>query len=73
MPPPRQPSNTPGWLAVRSAFGGFGLYKAGIVGHGRYVGLLHGREICEHVPYHEALGRAGAKLYINPRCITHIT
>jgi hypothetical protein len=67
-----QPARMRGWLPVRSAFGGFGLYKAGIVARGRYVGLLRGREVCEHVPYHEALGRAGARLYINPRCITHI-
>lgn len=66
------PGRVRGWLPVRSAFGGFGLYKAAIAGRGRYAGLLRGEEVCEHVTYHEALLRAGARLYLNPRCLTHI-
>jgi hypothetical protein len=66
------PGRLKGWLPVRSAFGGFGLYKAEVVRHGRYVGLIDGQEVCEHVPYHEALCRAGARLFLNPDCITHI-
>ena len=66
------PGRVAGWVPVRSAFGGFGLYKASVVRRGRYSGLVDGREVCEHVPYHEALCEAGARLYLNPRCITHI-
>lgn len=66
------PGRVAGWVPVQSAFGGFGLYKAGIVGHGRYTGLQDGREVCEHVPYHAQLLAAGARLYLNPQCITHI-
>jgi hypothetical protein len=66
------PGRVAGWLPVRSAFGGFGLYKAALAGRGRYTGLHQGREICEHVPYHAALLAAGARLYLNPQCITHI-
>jgi hypothetical protein len=67
-----QPGRVAGWLPVQSAFGGFGLYKAAVVGHGRYSGLVDGREVCEHVPYHAQLVAAGARLYLNPQCITHI-
>jgi hypothetical protein len=66
------PGRVAGWLPVRSAFGGFGLYKAGVVGRGRYTGLQQGGEVCEHVPYHAALVAAGARLYLNPQCLTHI-
>ena len=62
-----------GWVPVRSAFGGFGLYKASVVGRGRYVGVEAGEEVCEHVPYHAQLCQAGARLFLNPGCITHIT
>lgn len=65
------PGNLRGWLRVESAFGGMGIYKMASVPHGRYVGLLDNEEICEHVPYHQALTRSGARLYINPQCITH--
>ncbi len=43
-----------------------------MVGQGRYSGLVDGREVCEHVPYHAHLVQAGARLYLNPQCITHI-
>lgn len=66
------PGRVAGWLPVQSAFGGFGLYKAAVAGHGRYTGLVDGREVCEHVPYHAQLVAAGARLYLNPQCITHI-
>ncbi len=66
------PGRVAGWVPVQSAFGGFGLYKAAVVGHGRYSGLADGREVCEHVPYHAQLVAAGARLYLNPGCITHI-
>jgi hypothetical protein len=66
------PGRVAGWVPVQSAFGGFGLYKAAVVGRGRYTGLVDGREVCEHVPYHDLLVKAGARLYLNPQCITHI-
>jgi len=66
------PGRVAGWVPVRSAFGGFGLYKGHIVAQGRYTGLVDGREVCEHVPYHALLQQAGARLYLNPKCITHI-
>jgi hypothetical protein len=66
------PGRVAGWVPVQSAFGGFGLYKAAVVGQGRYTGLQDGREVCEHVPYHAQLVAAGARLYLNPQCITHI-
>lgn len=66
------PGRVAGWVPVQSAFGGFGLYKAAVVGRGRYTGLVEGREVCEHVPYHAALVAAGARLYLNPQCLTHI-
>jgi hypothetical protein len=65
------PGNLRGWLRVESAFGGMGIYKMACARKGRYVGLLNNEEVCEHVPYHQALSRAGARLYINPQCITH--
>jgi hypothetical protein len=66
------PGRVAGWVPVRSAFGGFGLYKGHIVAQGRYTGLVDGREVCEHVPYHALLQQAGARLYLNPKCITHV-
>jgi len=66
------PGRVRGWVPVRSAFGGFGLYKGAVAGRGRYTGLDQGREVCEHVPYHAALVAAGARLYLNPQCLTHI-
>jgi hypothetical protein len=66
------PGRVAGWVPVQSAFGGFGLYKAAVVAQGRYTGLVDGREVCEHVPYHDLLVKAGARLYLNPQCITHI-
>jgi len=60
-----------GWLRVESAFGGLGIYKMACARLGRYAGLLNNEEVCEHVPYHQALSRSGARLYINPQCITH--
>lgn len=67
-----QPGRVAGWLPVQSAFGGFGLYKGAVAALGRYSGLVDGREVCEHVPYHRLLVQAGARLYLNPQCITHI-
>jgi Cryptococcal mannosyltransferase 1 len=57
-------------VAVRSAFGGLGLYKLDFVRAARYVGLLpDGSEICEHVAFNEAAVRLGGMLYIYPRLL----
>ncbi len=65
------PGSLTGWLSVESAFGGFAIYKRWCVDAGRYVGRKRDEEICEHVIYNKSLIRAGARLYINPECITH--
>ena len=65
------PSNTPP-IAVRSAFGGLGIYKLDFVRTARYVGLRpDGSEVCEHVPFNEAAVRAGGALYIFPELLNH--
>jgi hypothetical protein len=61
--------NTPP-IAVRSAFGGLGIYKLDFVWGARYVGLLSdGSEVCEHVAFNEAAVRAGGVLYIFPELL----
>jgi hypothetical protein len=63
------PPNTPP-IAVRSAFGGLGIYKLDFVRAARYVGLLpDGSEVCEHVAFNEAAVRAGGVLYIFPELL----
>jgi hypothetical protein len=59
-------------VAVRSAFGGLGIYKLDFVRAARYVGLLpDGSEICEHVAFNEAAVRMGGILYVYPRLLNH--
>jgi hypothetical protein len=54
-------------IAVRSAFGGLGIYKMNFVRDAHYVGLLpSGSEVCEHVAFNEQAIRAGGELYIFP-------
>jgi Cryptococcal mannosyltransferase 1 len=61
--------NTPP-IAVRSAFGGLGIYKLDFVRAARYVGLLSdGSGVCEHVAFNEAAVRAGGVLYIFPELL----
>ncbi len=64
----KQPlERTQNWLEVDSAFGGFGLYRRPLLDHGTYRALAEeGAEICEHVPFHLALRKAGARIWINP-------
>jgi len=57
-------------VAVRSAFGGLGIYKLNYVRAARYVGLRpDGFEICEHVAFNEAAVQMGGILYIYPRLL----
>lgn len=65
------PGSLQGWLSVDSAFGGLGLYTVEAASQGRYIGVVNNEGICEHVPYHQGLIRSGARLYVNPECMTH--
>ena len=59
-----------GWLPVRSAFGGLALYRPWTISVARYAGsTTDGKVVSEHVPFHEALDRAGARMFINPTLI----
>jgi hypothetical protein len=69
--------NRPIWpgtapIPVRSAFGGFGIYRLPMAFAGRYLGFRDGRFICEHVPFNEALHAAGARLFIHPGLINRM-
>ena len=68
----KQPfARTTDWLEVDSAFGGFALYRRPILDHGAYHALdKEGQEICEHVPFHLALRKGGARIWINPQLAT---
>ncbi len=56
-------------IPVISAFGGFGIYRMPLALSARYQGERDGRDICEHVPYHEAMVAAGGRLFIHPGLI----
>lgn len=58
------------WIEVDSGFNGFALYRRAILQHGRYEGKTEDEsDVCEHVPFHLELKRAGARIYINPQLI----
>jgi hypothetical protein len=60
------PPNTPP-IAVRSAFGGLGIYRLSHALKARYRGLDEaGREVSEHVAFNEAIVAAGGELHIFP-------
>lgn len=57
-------------INVDSAFGGFAIYKMGILTKARYSGLDDfGDQICEHVPFHNSLKAEGCSIIINPSLI----
>ncbi len=59
----------PEWppIAVRSAFGGLGLYKLSAALGSAYCGIdPQGRPVSEHVAFNEAIGRASGQLHIFP-------
>lgn len=58
-----------GLIEVDSAFGGFAIYKKEAYLSGRYVGRVADRDICEHVPFHEAIRKQGYRIFINPALI----
>lgn len=54
-------------IPVRSAFGGFGIYRTKALENAHYVGLgPDGAEVCEHVSFNEAIAESGGALYIVP-------
>jgi hypothetical protein len=57
------------WLPVDSAFGGMGIYKTAAIAESRYIGMSEGREVCEHVPFHQDMRSQGRRLFINPQFI----
>jgi len=61
---PFSPSSPP--VPVQSAFSGFGIYRMATALSSRYCGQRDGQDICEHVPYHEAMVAAGARLFLHP-------
>jgi len=59
-------------IAVRSAFGGLGIYRLPAALAARYHGVdVDGREISEHVAFNTAIGRAGGRLHIFPALQVH--
>ena len=59
-----------GWISVRSAFGGLGIYNANSFPNEYYSCKdKYGNQICEHVGLHLSSGFANAKMYINPKMI----
>lgn len=61
---------TNNWIEVESAFGGFAIYKGGVLNFRRYKGLNeNNKRICEHVPMHSQLRSEGKRIFINPRLI----
>jgi hypothetical protein len=54
-------------IAVRSAFGGLGIYRLPLPPDARYRGVdAEGRDVSEHVAFNDALIRAGGQLHIFP-------
>lgn len=54
-------------IAVRSAFGGLGIYRMSFALANRYVGLdSRGREASEHVAFNTAITESGGQLHIFP-------
>jgi hypothetical protein len=57
-----------GFLPVKSAFGGMGIYKVTSLDRNcRYIGKINNNntEICEHVPFNLYLSGKGCKLFID--------
>lgn len=55
-----------GLIEVDSAFGGLGIYKREAFLRGQYIGLDScGKEISDHISFHQDLKIAGYRIYIN--------
>jgi len=58
------------WLKVKSAFGGYGIYKKEVLLQAEYIGKNKiNKPICEHVPLNLNLSKKGYKLFIIPNLI----
>ena len=59
------------WIEVESAFGGLAIYRSEILNSDAiYDGRSSdGKDICEHVPFHNRLRLNGARIYVNPAMI----
>lgn len=58
------------WLKVKSAFGGYGIYKKEVLLQAEYIGRNKiNKPICEHVPLNLFLSNKGYKLFIVPNLI----
>ena len=58
------------WLAVKSAFGGFAVYRRAVLERVQYIGLTDAHEeVCEHVTLHEQIIARGGRIFVNPRLI----
>lgn len=63
------PRSSP-WVEVESAFGGLAIYKTKAFLAGAYSGTdPEGREICEHVPFHQDMKTHGYRIFINPNLV----
>ena len=59
-------------IAVRSAFGGLGIYRQPAALAARYPGVdAMGRETSEHVAFNAAIAAAGGRLHIFPALQVH--
>jgi len=60
-------------IPVHSAFGGFGIYKVSTIkkAKSKYIGVKGNRMICEHVEFHNALKKHGARLFICPKFLVN--
>ena len=57
-----------GLIPVRSAFGGFGVYQTMYLNNCYYEAFDQTiQQKCEHVSFHECIGRNGGKIFINPK------
>jgi hypothetical protein len=62
------PSNP--WIAVKSAFGGLGIYKIEAFMNADYsIEGEYPYNVCEHTTFNKKLNKSGAKMYINPRLV----
>jgi len=59
------------WISVKSAFGGFGIYKVEMFLDHDYGELRSGTKECEHVTFHREASLSGKNLYISPHLINH--
>ncbi len=57
-------------IKVESAFGGLAIYPRDSVLGLKYIGIdTFGNEICEHVPFSEAIRSKGFDIFVNPKMI----